>query len=424
MNFPFVVLPELNDSQLLRYQRHFNSQESGWHRKWTESIWRRHQHPSNAKLSGWRDEGDARRRLIHFYDQYGVSGRQFVLEKAYLSLNLTLPQDEIAEYRECLSERLREGEWGLTGSGFHWESWSRGDLLARCEEVEIHPEDVRRGRQIPHAYRHLEIRLQTRDYAFPKELEARPWRWFYEVGMRDVLPTGSPRYVEPAEIIPYLPGQMELGCGPSTEAGVPHLSNLHRIYSVSRPDFSFVFRAADDTLLDLFADPESAYLKMTDIYRACMVAEPTRFYHCLRELCHAGHFVGPVITNNFDCLCADLGLPEMSLRRYDTEAYFPLYRDNDNRELTFHPKARSLLVIGVHADRRMAQRRARELGLQIIYIDPEQYLAPDGTAISYPVESPQHGDLFVRMTAGEAMPRVYDALTRDKTACGAAGVNV
>jgi hypothetical protein len=55
--------------------------------------------------------------------------------------------------------------------------------------------------------------------------------------------------------------------------------------------------------------------------------------------------------------------------------------------------------------------RARQLGLRVIYIDPERYVAPDGSIISYPVEAPQNGDLFVRMTAGEAMPRLFYALT-------------
>jgi hypothetical protein len=59
----------------------------------------------------------------------------------------------------------------------------------------------------------------------------------------------------------------------------------------------------------------------------------------------------------------------------------------------------------------MAQRYARNRGLKVVYIDPERYIAPDGSVISYPVESPQDIDLFVRMPAGEAMPRLYRALT-------------
>ena len=109
-----------------------------------------------------------------------------------------------------------------------------------------------------------------------------------------------------------------------------------------------------------------------------------------------------------------MGLPEKSLRQYDREAYFPIYRGGENRGVPFDPRARSLMVIGVHADRRMAQRYARRLGLQIIYVDPERYVAPDGSEIPYPVESPQDGDLFVRLTAGEAIPRLQRAIMAQK----------
>ena len=409
MRFPFVVIPELTTRQRERYLRHINSDESGWHRRWTESIWRRHQHASNAQLSGWKSENDARRRLIHFYDEYGLEGNAFVLRNAYLSLNLTLPAEDIDEYRQSTLERLRAGGWSCGERHGSGEEWTRGDLCAVFSIVNLHAQDAERG-FYPPGYRHMEIRLCTSGYRLPPGLHERPWRWFYEVGLRPILPTGRPSYVGPEAIASQLPAQVELGCGPSTEAGVPHLSNLHRIYGVSKPDFSFVFRAAEDNLLDVFAAPEESYRRMTDIYRACAVAEPTPFYHALCDLWSRGYFVGPIITNNFDCLCADMGLPEMSLRRYDREAYFPLYRDERQEEAEFDPRARSLLVIGVHADRRLAQLRARRRGLKVIYIDPERYMAPDGTPIPYPVEAPQDGDLFVRATAGEALPELRAAL--------------
>src|SRR5258708_9852399 len=97
MKFPFVVIPELNASQLDRYHRHIDSDESGWHRRWTESIWRRHQHASNARLSGWQSPVDQKRRLIHFYDEYGLEDRGFVLRGAYLWWNLDLPEPHIEE---------------------------------------------------------------------------------------------------------------------------------------------------------------------------------------------------------------------------------------------------------------------------------------------------------------------------------------
>jgi hypothetical protein len=410
MKFPFVLIPQLTRAQKQRYQRHIDSNESGWYRRFTESIWRRHQHPSNALLSGWRDPGDRRRRLIHFYDEYGLEGDSFVLRNAYLWVNLTLPDQDIEGYRALFSGNIERGGWERRGRTGDEESWHRGDLVVRAAVRRIHLEDRQRGVEFPPGYLNFEVTVWTRNYQYPATLPRRPWRWFYEVGLRQIVRRGNPWLVDPEQIASCLPVQVELGCGPSTEAGIPHLSTLHRIYSVSRADFGFVFKPEDDIVFQLFADPERKYAEMTDIYRACMVAEATPFYSALRDLADRGLVVGPIITNNFDCLCADSGLEEVSLRRYDTEPYFPALCGNECPSIQFDPRARALLVVGVHADRRLAQMRARESGLRIIYIDPERYLAPDGGAIPYPVEAPQDQDWLVRMTAGEAMPRLHQAV--------------
>lgn len=70
-------------------------------------------------------------------------------------------------------------------------------------------------------------------------------------------------------------------------------------------------------------------------------------------------------------------------------------------------------MVGVHADRRLVQLRARERELKVKYIDPELYVAPDGGRISYPVEAPQAEDPFARTTANEGMTRLYRAVTGD-----------
>ena len=250
--------------------------------------------------------------------------------------------------------------------------------------------------------------VRSADYRLPPDWERRPWEVFYRVGLRQKLARAEPRLVGAAELAPHLPAQLELGCGPSIEAGIPHLSTLHRIYGVSRADYSFVFRAGDDALLTLFRDPETKFREMTEIYRACLVARPTPFYRRLLDLWRRGFIVGPVITNNFDCQCADLGLPEISLRRYDWGPYYP-HIDHD-------PRARSLLVIGVHADRRLVQMRARARGLRVLFIDPEAYVGPDGQAIVYPVEAPQRDDLFVRATAHDAFEILHRELTPARVA--------
>jgi hypothetical protein len=240
-------------------------------------------------------------------------------------------------------------------------------------------------------------------YVLPAGWVERPWRVFHEVGLRKVLPRGEPQLIEPERIAEFLPAQLELGCGPSIEAGIPHLSNLHRIYGVSLPNYGFIYRAAQDGILELLSAPESKYREMTDIYRACLVAGSTDFYRAIGTLRERGLLVGPVITNNFDCQCADLGFPEISLRNYDWEPYYP--------QIQYDPRARSLLVVGVHADRRLVQMRARDRGLQVIFVDPEAYVAPDGSRIHYPVEAPQDEDLFVRSTASDALSRLLGHLT-------------
>ena len=402
MNFPFVVQSDLTDAQLERYRKHIDSDESGWHRRFTESIWRRHQHPSNARLSGWRSEADQKKRLIHFYDEYGVEGRTFVLRHAYLHLILTLPAEHIDEYRAAIDEGLRQGEWTRAGAASGrgaGERWRRGALEATIRHAVRHPEDEAHGKPAPDGYASLDVVLRSEGFALPPQWERRPWEVFYRVGLREKLARQEPRYVGVEELVPHLPAQLELGCGPSIEAGIPHLSTLHRIYGVSHADYGFIFRAADDGLLTLFRDPEAKYREMTEIYRACLVARPTPFYRRMHDLWQRGSLVGPIITNNFDCQCADLGLPEISLRRYDWGPYYP--------QIEHDPRARSLLVIGVHADRRLVQLRARRRGLRVMFIDPEAYVAPDGRAIPYPVEAPQGEDLFVRATADEAFAALH-----------------
>lgn len=402
MKFPFVIDPELSDEHLERFRSHIDSDASGWHRRFTESIWRRHQHPSNAKLSGWKSDDDKKRRLLHFRDEYGIEGRAFVLRNAYLAVNLTLPDEHLDEYEAAIVSGLQRGGWSFVSESAGERSFRRGDLDARLAVHRVHPFDVQRGYVPPAGYRNLDVVVKTAGYTLPAGTAERPWRVFFDVGLRKTLMRGNPQVVDPEAIAAHLPAQVELGCGPSIEAGIPHLSSLHRIYGVSLPGYGFIFRAADDGLLSLFADPEAKYREMTDIYRACATAPSTPFYRTMRSLYARELLVGPVITNNFDCQCAVLGLPEISLRRYDWGTYYPT--------IDYDPRARSLLVIGVHADRRMVQMRARERGLKVIFIDPEQYVAPDGGLIAYPVEAPQDGDLLVRTTAHDASVRLGRAL--------------
>ncbi|MCX4663549.1 hypothetical protein [Streptomyces uncialis] len=72
-------------------------------------------------------------------------------------------------------------------------------------------------------------------------------------------------------------------------------------------------------------------------------------------------------------------------------------------------EARALLVIGLHADRRSVQDRARAKGMKIFFIDPEG-LMENGTFKEYPIEGAREGDTIVRSEATPALQRLCKLL--------------
>ncbi|MFD5745956.1 hypothetical protein [Streptomyces sp. NPDC127033] len=61
-----------------------------------------------------------------------------------------------------------------------------------------------------------------------------------------------------------------------------------------------------------------------------------------------------------------------------------------------------MLVIGLHADRRAVQARARERGLKIFYLDTEG-VTENGVYQPYLIEGAREGDVVVRSEATPAL---------------------
>jgi hypothetical protein len=125
------------------------------------------------------------------------------------------------------------------------------------------------------------------------------------------------------------------------------------------------------------------------------------FHHTLRSLHDRGWVVGDIVTNNFDGLCSRVGLEERVVRRFEEGHIIPSVR--------FHPDARSLTVVGGHADRRRIQAAARQKGLEVICVDPEGFESDDGFC-EYPLESPQDRDLLYRESATRAFQAIASRL--------------
>jgi len=392
MEFPHVVLDDLTEDHYNRWQTQFEQFERTRH----EGLWVRTQDPRNADVSGWSGPDDMRRRLVHFLYRYNMvenDGRyQLILEAPYLWVHLLFPENELNHYIQDLTEALEMGNWMMQEEGMYL----REDLRLQFKILESHPEDQLKGREFPDKYRILEVTLDSPDTNVTKDEKRRPWE-VLALGIREKDQREYPTIVTNLSQIDmgkHFPAQFELGCGPSIEAGVPALHSLHEVYSVRDLDSNaFLFGHQKDKLLvEIAKDPESFFERATLMYRSALHAELTPFYHLLTRLQNRKLLVGPVITNNFDGLISRAGLSETFIGDYDF--YHP-------PTIEFHPDAKSLIVVGAHADRRRILSQARKEGLQVIYVNPEGYHHHDGSFTSYPLEGPKTCDIVIRMTANQ-----------------------
>lgn len=403
--FPVVLAKNLDKKY---YQEKWNKQFVRPGRRRAEGIWRRTQDETTRHKSGWSCETDCRRRMIHFLDEYDMIENQsgnvdFAIKAAYLWMSVTLPQGECNAYEEKVIKALDTFNWRQIAD----KTYKKDNLNLSIKGYHQHPEDLKAGRQLPDNYRTVEFTLVTDKMNLEERVIDSPWN-ILNSGIREQgKRVDNPTIVDNVSALKkYLPVQIELAGGASIELGIPPLNHLHTTYNVTRQhDGSFVF--GDDTfLVDLIADPTAFYEKAGIAYKTCILAEPNEFYRLLKRMYDQGVAVGDVITNNFDGLPSLVGLKERYIRRYDETKHYP--------KINFDEKARSLLVIGNHADRRKVQKQARERGMQVIYVDPEMYFNYYGDPVQYPLENIQKEDLLLHKTAVEfavEMEKILDEYT-------------
>jgi len=351
MQIPFIVKPNISEVEAQNFRTRFGISHE-FDCSIRENVWRRHQTKENSDVSGWDTNLDKRIRLVHFRDKYGIINNNFCLIDNYLYIHLYLPKLEAESYLAILEK---------TPTTVH----------------------VRKDED----YLALDIFYGSTP---TQEIKNKPWEIF-KTGIRKKLKAGSPTKIKMNELEKFFPAHLELGCGPSIEAGIPPLNYFHKIFSISKND-KFVFQEQDDDLVKSLIDPKSWYEKTTYMQKKCLEASPTPFYFKIKSLIDAGKIIGPVFNNNFDGLIKSIGAEEICLRKWDEKGIYPKY--------TFNKSAKTLIVIGSHADRRECQKNAREAGLKIVYIDPEGYQTKDGFN-HYHLESPQDEDFVVNASAAE-----------------------
>ena len=409
MLLPHLVIDAMTPDQVRAWATCFAPEAGGARRPAVEEgIWRRTQDPANAEQSGWSEDSSGRRRIVHYRLHYDLDRTQavecLVLEELYLYVSWLAPAAEIAEHRRELEKWFAEGGWsGAANAGPR----RRGDLYAAVTGHAVHPQDERAGRATPAGFASLDVTITSEGYSLARASRNLPWD-VLAGGMRGKEKRGAPAYAEDLSgLLEYLPFVVEAGCGTSIEAGIQPLHWLHEVYRVTdragndlTQSYKFTLEPGADILVkELLMDTERKVGDMTAMFRALMLAEPTSAHRALKAIHDAGHMVGPVATHNFDRLFARAGLPEAFMRRYDQRT----------PDMPFPDGARALLVVGLHADRRRVQERARARGLKVFFLDTEG-LMERGAYTEYLIEGAREGDVVVRSAAVPGLARLAELL--------------
>ncbi|MFD5451169.1 hypothetical protein [Streptomyces sp. NPDC127100] len=410
MFLPHPVIDSLTPEQVRMWDAHFSPEAGGQRRPAVEEgIWRRTQDPANREQSGWTEDESGRRRVVHYRLHYGLDRTQpmerLVLEELYLHVSWLAPAAEVAAHRKDLETWLAEGRW--RPSSDENGSWRRGDLRATITEYPIHPQDERADRDTPDGFTSVDVTIHSVDYTLTRAARNLPWD-VLAGGMRVKERRGTPTYADDLSgLLDHLPFVVEAGCGTSIEAGIPPLHWLHEVYRVTArtgndltQGYAFTLAPADDILIkEVLTDTTRKVNDMTSMFRSLVLAEPTSAHRVLKACHDAGHMVGPVATHNFDRLFAKARLQEAFMRRYDQRTPYMPFPDD----------AKALLVIGLHADRRAVQARARERGLKVFYLDTEG-VTENGVHKPYLIEGAREGDVIVRSEAIPALLHLAELL--------------
>ena len=190
----------------------------------------------------------------------------------------------------------------------------------------------------------------------------------------------------------HAPFAVYVGSGLSAEAGLPVLGEMHKVFDVDKSNGRLVFGAMDTLPEKVVANPEVAFESFCQFNVDAICVEPSSSYRLLGNLYGKG-LVRQVFTDNLDDIFMKLGVKYTQTR----QGIFP-----DRFEVQFDSKVKSLLVIGVSADRREVVKQARRWGLKVIVINPVHKVSPRSRNMDYV----RAGDIFFKGEAGKILPKI------------------
>ena len=378
MKFPYKIC-KLTNNEVNIFNKYFATKGEFVF----EGIWFRSQEEVNKNVSGYIDNTTRNRRTIHYNHVFYVKDNYLMVKSSYIYLSIRLNNNEYDKYLNDIINTLENNNYIKNNN-----IYIKDNLNIMINKYDKHPYD-----KIIDNYKTVDIIVKSDNLNNTDKLFNQVWNLQVK-GIRERDTRGNPKYINDFnELKEYFPMAVELGCGPSIEAGVMPLYKLHEIYKVQRhSDGKFYFGTSDTLIKQIIEKDNVKFDEFYEIIAECIKAKPTNFHYNLKKMYDKKLFAMNLFNNNFDRLCKRIGINENILRVYNIENYFP--------KVIFDKDVKALLCIGTHADRRFIQRQARNQGLKIIYVDPEGFNT-DNEFFKYEIEGAKDEDYILKMTASE-----------------------
>ena len=378
MKFPYKIC-KLTNNEVNIFNKYFATKDEFVF----EGIWFRSQEEVNKNVSGYIDNTTRNRRTIHYNHVFYVKDNYLMVKSSYIYLSIRLNNNEYDKYLNDIINTLENNNYIKNNN-----IYIKDNLNIMINKYDKHPYD-----EIIDNYKTVDIIVKSDNLNNTDKLFNQVWNLQVK-GIRERDTRGNPKYINDFnELKEFFPMAVELGCGPSIEAGVMPLYKLHEIYKVQRhSDGKFYFGTSDTLIKQIIEKDNVKFDEFYEIIAECIKAKPTNFHYNLKKMYDKKLFTMNLFNNNFDRLCKRIGINENILRVYNIENYFP--------KVIFDKDVKALLCIGTHADRRFIQRQARNQGLKIIYVDPEGFNT-DNEFFKSEIEGAKDEDYILKMTASE-----------------------
>lgn len=378
MKFPYKIC-KLTNNEVNIFNKYFATKGEFVF----EGVWFRSQNEVNKNVSGYINNTTRNRRTIHYNHVFYVKDNYLMVKSSYIYLSIRLNNNEYDKYLNDIINTLENNNYIKNNN-----IYIKDNLNIIINKYDKHPYD-----EIIDNYKTVDIIVKSDNLNNTDKLFNQVWNLQVK-GIRERDTRGNPKYINDFnELKEYFPMAVELGCGPSIEAGVMPLYKLHEIYKVQRhSDGKFYFGTSDTLIKQIIEKDNVKFDEFYEIIAECIKAKPTNLHYNLKKMYDKKLFTMNLFNNNFDRLCKRIGINETILRVYNIENYFP--------KVIFDKDIKALLCIGTHADRRFIQRQAKNQGLKIIYVDPEGFNT-DNEFFKYEIEGAKDEDYILKMTASE-----------------------